>query len=534
MTKLCKMCGRPFEPTSNAQTICENIHYRNCEVCGTPFVIKRPTSSQLCCSKECTRKKREATIEAKYGTPYPLRNPELRKKMEDTNTERFGTPYAAQSKVIKDKMKQKFQDTYGVDWPFQMEDFKEKSKQTCLKKYNVEFVTQSDIFKQKGEAGCLQKYGVRRPMQSPEFHTKSAMTRKSIRAEDGTPLDSLYEKTVYDFWKSLGLEVERNIPVEFEYEGKHHTTLIDFKVNGILFEIKGLPYIQGVYDYAQVVPIDKKLEIYRQHHVILITDNMPEVVRLFGTPNSKTSNGLKYLNKCPNPQIGVDIKLFCDNPDFPYAEDRPKCFYDVKVDGKRSAHEAFYDPQIRWNMISNRIQYSGGFIDARQVLTAMNVTRTCKQPSWFSADFATKLLEKYCTSDTVVDPFAGWGGRYVAAHELGKIYIGVDLNPALVEWHKSQGRDIELGDANTFTFSDKCTVFICPPYQDKEVYFESQNSELTQCQWLAKIMKNIPNANEYIMVCKVVDSGWDKYIVETKENKSHFGVNKEYVLVVRP
>lgn len=34
------------------------------------------------------------------------------------------------------------------------------------------------------------------------------------------------------------------------------------------------------------------------------------------------------------------------------------------------------------------------------------------------------------------------------------------------------------------------------------------------------------------MVCKVVDKGWEKYIIETKGNKSHFGKNTEYVLKI--
>ena len=45
-------------------------------------------------------------------------------------------------------------------------------------------------------------------------------------------------------------------------------------------------------------------------------------------------------------------------------------------------------------------------------------------------------------------------------------------------------------------------------------------------------MKNIPNAKEYIMVCKVVDKGWEKYLIDTKGNKSHFGTNNEYVIKV--
>ena len=45
-------------------------------------------------------------------------------------------------------------------------------------------------------------------------------------------------------------------------------------------------------------------------------------------------------------------------------------------------------------------------------------------------------------------------------------------------------------------------------------------------------MQNVPNASEYLMVCKTVDGGWDQYIVEEKINKSHFGINKEYVLKI--
>ena len=207
MTKICKLCGEPFEPKTNAQTVCSKTHYRDCEVCGKPFVIKRPSSSQLCCSKECTRKKREATMEARFGTPYALQNAELKEKAAQTNIKRFGTPYAAQSDAIKQKMKSQFRDKYGVDWPVQMPDFWEKSKQTCLQKYNVEYVTQDKNFKQRGEQSYLRKYGVRRPMQSKYFHTKAALFRRNIRASDGTPLDSLYEKDVYDFFINEGYMV---------------------------------------------------------------------------------------------------------------------------------------------------------------------------------------------------------------------------------------------------------------------------------------------------------------------------------------
>ena len=72
--------------------------------------------------------------------------------------------------------------------------------------------------------------------------------------------------------------------------------------------------------------------------------------------------------------------------------------------------------------------------------------------------------------------------RYEAAKDLNKQYIGIDLNPELVEYHKSLGRTIDLGDAKMFKYDDECSVLICPPYHDIEIYIDNQDIELTQCQ----------------------------------------------------
>lgn len=538
--KNCKLCGKPFIPVQRAQRICGDTHYRKCEVCGADFVITRPSCSQLCCSKKCTAEKRKATMQKRYGVSYSLQNPELLKKAQQTTYKHYGVFYSSQSDAVKAKMRQTCQDKYGVDTIFESGEFKQKSKETCLRKYGVEHVTQSNEFKEQGEQSCLKKYGVRRPMQSRKIHQNAWNTRKNIKAKDGTRLDSSYEVLVYDFWKSLDLEIERNIPIDFEYNGEQHTTFIDFKVGGILYEVKGLHLLDGVYDY-QGVPMNVKLDVYKKHHVVVITDKSDRTIGLFGKPNSTTSNGLKYLDKCPEPLIGVDITLFKDTPEFPYADDRPKCFYDVRVDGKPSASEAFYDAKLRWKMITNRVQYSGGFIDNKQVLTAMNVTRTCKQPSWFSKSLAERLIAKYCSQDIVYDLAAGWGARYDACVSLGKSYVGCDYNKDLVDWHIEKGRNtISWHDGRTFTYDKPCSIFICPPYSDPNTgrCFEDYNFEgfdesaqsLTQCQWLKIAMKNAPAFVDATMVCKIVDPDWKQYVVETIDNKSHFGTNHEYVI----
>lgn len=304
----------------------------------------------------------------------------------------------------------------------------------------------------------------------------------------------------------------------------------DIRINHISFR-----YIENYSNLSE-----EDLQIISHNDYILITN--PEDKDKFGKPNSLVSNGLKYKKKCPNPIIGVDINLFTEHPEFHYRDDRPKCFYNVRVDGNPSCYETFYDEKVRLDMIINRIQYSGGFIDSNQVLQAQNISRKGKAPSWFQETFASKLIQTYCTENVICDPFAGWGARHDAAVKLGRTYIGGDYNEELVKWHREKGRNISYLDANKFTYEGVCSVLICPPYSDPKTgrCFEDYNFEdfdnkaksLTQCDWLKICIKNIPNASQYVMVCKVVDLGWEQFEVDVKVNKSHFGVNNEHILKV--
>lgn len=509
--KKCKLCGDLFWPESRNQRYCKKVHTSKCPICGEEIIISNAKQVGKCCSQKCKA--------------------ELRKQ---TNLSRYGVENAACFEEFQEKRRNTCIEKYGADTPFLMDDFQEKRKDTSLKKYGVDDPMRSDVVKQHHRESIEKKYGHKTPLTLPqareallemysnpekvrEIAEKRGITRNHIIANDGTRLDSNYEKVVYEYFKRLGSNIERNIPIEIEYEGKIHTTLIDFKIDDILIEVKGAHLLSGIYDYNPLmIPIEEKFKAYIKNSVFIITNTESKEIL--------ESADLK----------GIDVKLF-DNPIFPYREDRPKCFYDVKVRGERSIFESFQDESIRWKMIKNRLKYSDNhFIESKDIIRALNVTRECKQPSWFSKTFAKNIIKKYVTTDVIVDPFAGWGGRAQASKELNKQYIGIDLNEELVKWHHEQGFDnISYGDAKEFKYDEECSVFICPPYQDIEVYFDEQDNSLTQCQWLEIVMDNVPNAKEYIMVCKIVDPGWEQYIVETKINKSHFGENTEYVLVIQ-
>lgn len=539
--RTCAICGKTFTPKSSRRSYCYEDHYHPCPVCGVPVLTKDTYHLNECC---CLEHSRQLAVRSNHERHeiWPSNSDEAKEKRKQTCLDRYGVENVSydpeMKKLISKRLReenakhpeyrQKAIQTYfektGYYAPACNPEVQKKIKERNMREYGTD--NPFAITKDKADATNLEKYGTTIPMQNPDIQSKQRKSRSSYVGCDGTPLDSQYEVDVYDYCMRNNIPIIRTVPISFEYLGEQHKTFIDFDIDGILVEVKGAHIMNGYFDsQPNAVPMWRKLEVYRENHVIVITSR--EAIHHF-----TDHVGLKYLDKCPNPLIGVDIQLF-QKPQFPFAPNKPECFYKVSVNGQRSALEGFFDEKLRWNMIRNRIDYVGGFISNKEVLTAMNVTRTCKQPSWFALSYAQKLLKKYSVSDVIVDPFAGWGTRHDAAVGLYKKYIGCDLNPELVEWHQSKGRSIILQDAKEFRYEGECDIFICPPYKDTEVYIGQQDNELSACQWLEIARKNIPNARICIMVCKEVDTGYEKYIVETKRNKSHFGENNEYVLVIR-
>lgn len=557
---VCHICGDTFRSNIKNAKYCKKQHKRICKVCGAEFIVDTSDVRETC-SRKCTNL-------LKYGTEWPIQSVIQKNKLIHNLQSKYGVTNVSQLPDHSDKVKKTCLEKYGVDNYRKTEECQKRIETTCLNKYGMKcnledskyhiensfsnknqwnlaheaFIQKYDVdnpmkvkhFRDKQTKSIFSHYGVNYPSQSPEVMSKLVKSQKRTTCSDGHVVDSTYEQIVYEFLIQHQIPFKQQVPVNYEYQGKTRVTFIDFEIDGQLFECKGSHLLHGCYDYfPENVPTPVKLDVYRKHHVVIITDEA-------GRDVFQNSNGLKYAE---NPLIGLDIQLFSTKCKFPYRSDRPKCFYNVKVDGKMSSYDAFHNMMIRWRMIQNRIQYTGGFIDNKQILTALNVTRVCKQPSWFKKSLAKRLLEKYSTSDTVYDLAAGWGARADACKELHKQYVACDLNSELVEWHHETGRnEVECADGRFFRYEGSCTIFICPPYSDPETgkCFEDYNFEgfdstaksLSQCDWLKIAMKNAPNFKEAILVCKIVDKGFEKFIVEEIHNKSHFGTNKEYVIAV--
>ena len=287
-----------------------------------------------------TMAKIRATMVKRYGAAIPRQVPELRAKIDNTMKERYGVVNPSHSKVIREKISQvnksesvkaKYKATsfahYGTEYPAQNPDspngwnnVKDKLEATMLDSYGVKTSFQVPECKEKAKQTNLVRYGYEYVSQSPEIHRRQWNNRKNICGCDGVPLDSTWERTVYNFWKALEIDVERNIPIEFNYDGKPHMTFIDFRVNGILYEVKGNHFLTGGVEENSNLPMSVKLEVYRENHVVIIT--MDHSAQLFDDGSL----------------VGVDLALFEDKFD------------------------AVYDPRTRWTVIEYLIKHKKGFI----------------------------------------------------------------------------------------------------------------------------------------------------------------------------
>lgn len=225
ITKICEICGEPFETTQPKKKCCDKQHYKECVICHKKFPVnKRNWKTKQCCSRSCLEewykitgkseemhRKAEETKRKKYydkgivfNAPKKTRvcvicgkefQPEAanQKVCKDThykpccicgepvevNVHNYDKDVTCSKKCKYDLVKRTTMDRYGVDNAAKSEFFKRKAVQTNIKKYGVEYVTQTDQMKKKSMETSLERYGTEYPNQSPEVQRKIKSTMKS-------------------------------------------------------------------------------------------------------------------------------------------------------------------------------------------------------------------------------------------------------------------------------------------------------------------------------------------------------------------
>lgn len=182
-------------------------------------------------------KRRMKTCKEKYGVENVMLFKDVVAHQHEVIKEKYGVEYATQNEAIKEKARNT-RAKKVKDNPNYWKERQSKTEATFLKKYGTTN-PQRDLCLglDKRQDTCRKRYGVDWFAQSHECHKNR---RKHI-ACDGLTFDSAWEKLVYQFCQEHDLPCEYQPEVSFEYEcdGGIHVYQPDFRINGVLYEVKG-------------------------------------------------------------------------------------------------------------------------------------------------------------------------------------------------------------------------------------------------------------------------------------------------------
>jgi len=470
--------------------------------------------------------KRKATCKEIYGVEFAQQSEEVKKHYKENSLKNWGFESPQQSPEVKEKTKNTVLQIYGVESTFSLPAIREKSKKTCLKRYGVENPMQSQIVKDKLKKTYLERYGIAHAPSFKYFYQNERF-------------DSSWELAVWIWAKDNGKEIEREpVSLTYTFNGIEHTYFPDFRLDGKLIEIKGPQFFK---DGKMVNPFDHTQDdLFEAKHQCGLQNG----VEFWGKDKMKP-----ILNYIEEKYTKDFLNLFRLDLPFPYPELKAlndfnvirffhKSLYKAFRKGNKSPLEAWQDKGLVLKSALNRLRYVHK-CTPRDIVQGFNVAKIAPKVSIFKPSLAEELIQKYLKDfKTVVDPFSGFSGRMVGAFRKGKKYFGWDINEEHVkesneikDFLKLENVEIEVEDlikAPVKSFNE-AALFTCPPYGDKE-HWDENEVEKSCDEWIDLCLEKY-KCSKYLFVVDKTEK-YKENVVETLTNKSHFGKNQEYVILI--
>ena len=554
--------------SDNVSELLYNIYNENCnkfcEVCGNPVKFLGFTSGyRKTCSKNCANiltvnegynTKLEKYGDSKYNNSNKTKNTKLEKygnssyvnpeKAKNTKLERYGS--STYNNIDKAKETNRYK--YGVDYVFKNKDVKEKIKRSLNDHYGVNSPMQSDKIKKVYTDNFKINHGCNWPQQNPEIHKKQCGRRGMSSPENklynflkNRNFNFLYEYSIngknFDFAifnnNKLSLLVE--IDGEYyhgltsDYDGKH--------VRGDSDHERFLKYPDGVKfiacDSTNIEKcFDEILSIYNISYDEWINSVIDSLPKSFPYPD--------YSEK----RLRSDYKKLCEYNYNSYQKlgistinNFHKSIWKAHIKNLPSPYEAWENKELLKKCVKNRFIYSSK-LSSQNILNGFSVCKIAPRVSLFNPSYAKYLILKYLSNyNEIFDPFSGFSGRLLGACSLNKRYIGQDINKdhvhesnQIIEFHNLNAIVIQkdiLNSEGTY----EC-LFTCPPYSGKE-HWNIKNDEIEKTcdEWIGECLNRFI-CSQYLFVVDNTEKYKD-YIVEIKENKSHFGKNEEKVILIK-
>ena len=175
----------------------------------------------------------------------------------------------------------------------------------------------------------------------------------------------------------------------------------------------------------------------------------------------------------------------------------------------------------------------------------LSTSRKAPFVSYFKPALAKNLILKYLNEyDTIFDPCCGYSGRLIGSLCASKNFIGIDINDVTINESKQLYQYIKPLFKNTCnihvadslnTQGEFDCMLTCTPYANIEEWIDGQGKKITSkmnCDdWIDKLTQNF-KCKKYVFVTDGNIIKYKNYVQEELENTSHFGKNKEYVVVI--
>ena len=448
-------------------------------------------------------------------------------------------------------------------------------EQTCMEKYGVKNPSQSDFAKEKisekVKESCteerqikientkIKKYGKRSITDSEKSMKSRLENHGTIVVNHTYKYDDLYfhsswEVYYYIYQKEiLKNDIKRGKIFEYMSDEKIHRYECDFEVNGENIEIKGNQYLDSnndlIFPYINQTKVDAekmqnrwndKQKCMEENNVKVISkEEMKIIIKIVDekytsnyVPLFKTDMKFPYIND-----------LFYDKSDMGIIRHFHKSIYHARRKKELSPFEAWQDKNLVKKCALNRLKYVGS-CRPNDIVQGFNVAKIAPKVSVFDSKLAEDLIKKYLSDvRCIFDPFSGFSGRMIGAFRCDKIYYGKDINKTHIQesneiisyLHGKSSLEVQQEDifnANVRNFlglKNKYALFTCSPYEDKESWNENDKN-LTCDEWIDVCMKKY-KLHKYLFVVDDTKKYKD-FIVEILENKSHFGKNNEYVILI--
>ncbi len=266
--------------------------------------------------------------------------------------------------------------------------------------------------------------------------------------------------------------------------------------------------------------------------------------------NSKT---IEYLNLVLNSEFPYDeysqAELKKDYTKFLYTDNKASnlglrlvrqfhpSIWRCNIDRHKSPLEAWYEPEIMYKVIENRLKYlKTEDLSIYNIRNGLSVTKLAPKVSIFRPCLAKYLINKYLHSYTeVFDPCCGFSGRMLGSCALNKFYIGQDINSVTIKESQALQKflnlnaDLSVKDSLYDSGSYDC-LFTCPPYGNKENWHQ-EIEVLSADEWIDICLKNY-TCKAYLFVVDKTTKYKD-YIVEELTHKSHLSVGNEIVIFIK-